>query len=282
MSYDSVSYNDVLIELQDYMFYDDNLHRSLRYKLVNDNPRDKKDNKNHDIHNKKHDTHNKNHDIHNKNHDTHNEKQDNPKILPEKPSLFIPKEQDSLFWCYYIIKNGDAKYEMLNHKNMLMAKQMKIDYVEYIRKNKPTIKTYKFDTLTNIESNLVNDNNINIKTVFALCAIENINLIYVRKRTYYDLAMNDSEVGFIIREIPANTKYNYVYGFELSTPNKIAEIKSTLYKLDSIDKPIKSISAYKSEDIINIANKLSISTINVEKGKNKTKKDIYEAIIQYF
>ena len=42
------------------------------------------------------------------------------------------------------------------------------------------------------------------------------------------------------------------------------------------------MSYYKVEDLIKICNKLVIETINKQNGKEKIKKDLYEAIIQYF
>jgi hypothetical protein len=126
-----MSYNDVFNELQYYMLDEENMQKSLRMKISND------ENK---ITTKP---------VKNKN----NMKNNN--------SLFIPKEQDNLFWCFYIIKNGEIKYETINNKNTLLTKQMKIDMVSDVRKNKDIIKKHKFDSISNIESNLVNDNNIN-------------------------------------------------------------------------------------------------------------------------
>ena len=90
----SNQYNDVLNDLQDYMFYEDNMISSLRMKLE-PTPKDIRIVK----------------------------PTNNTNI---RQQLFIPNQQDSLFWCYYIIKNGDVKYETLNNKNSLIAKQMKI------------------------------------------------------------------------------------------------------------------------------------------------------------
>ena len=149
----------------------------------------------------------------------------------KKKNLFIPPEQDTLFWCYYIIKNGDLKYEMLNNKNTLLAKQLKIDYIKSIRDNKLFVKSYKFDTISKIESNLVNDINVNIKTIMTLCVIEKINLIFINKKTYFELLMNDSDDIYIINEIQVNTKYNNKYGFELATTETLNEIRNSLYKL---------------------------------------------------
>jgi len=207
---------------------------------------------------------------------------DNEKKNEKKHFLFIPKENDSLFWCYYIILNGDVKYELLNVKNDIISKQIKIEFISKIRDNKHTIRLYKFDTISNIESNLANDNTINIKTVMALCVIEKINIIFIKKNTYYELLMNDDKPIYVIREVVLKNNYTKKYGFEIADQTLIEEIKQQLYKIDNLDKPIKSLSAYKVSDLIEIANKLAIETTNKETGKNKTKNDLYEAIIQYF
>ena len=244
----SIQYNDVLNDLQDYMLYEDNMINSLRMKIVS-TPKDIKIVK-----------------------PTNNTRQE----------LFIPNQQDTLFWCFYTIKNGDVKYETLNNKNSLIAKQMKIELVDVIRKNKDIVKMYKFDTISNLESNLANDNNLNVNTFFTLCAIENINVIFVSKKSYFELLMNDSNIIYIVHELPNKSKHYNNYGFEIAREETTNNIRETLYKLDNIDKPIKCISAYKVEDLINIANKLAIETINKENGKNKSKKDLYELIVQYF
>jgi hypothetical protein len=208
-------------------------------------------------------------------------KTDNIKNI-KKYSIFIPREQDTLFWCYYIIKNGDIKYETLINRNTLTTKQLKIDYIPKIRANKSLIKPYKFDSIANIESNLANDNNINIKTIFTLCVIDNINLIFVSKKTYYEFFISESSDVYIIYEVELQSKYTKKYGFEMATTEKLNEIYNTLYKIEIIDKPIKGLSAYKVCDLLNIANKLAIETVNKETGKNKNKNELYESIVQYF
>lgn len=240
-----LAYNDVFNELQDYTLDKENIQKSLRMKLTHTNIKNEK-----------------------------NIKQD----IIKEPDIFFPNQQDKLFWCYFIIKNGDICYETLNNKNSLIAKQMKIDMVSIIRKNKDIVKMHKFDTISNIESNLANDNNLNKKTFLTLCAIENINIIYVNNKTYFELFTNDTSVVYIIYELSNKTKY----GFENATKEKINNIRETLFKLEYIDKPIKSISSYKVQELINICNRLAIEIDNKENGKHKSKKDLYELIIQYF
>lgn len=204
------------------------------------------------------------------------------KELKVKPSIYFPNQQDSLYWCYYIISNGDTKYEMLQNKNFLVAKQMKIELVEKIRKHKNIVKIYKFDTLSGIESNLANDDKINCKTFCTLCAIDNINIIYIRKNTFFELLMNDTDVVYIVKEVPAQSKYVFKYGFEIATKESSNSIKESLYRIESINKPIKCESAYKVQDLIDICCKLGIEINNTTTGKKITKKEMYELIIQYF
>jgi hypothetical protein len=245
-----MTYNDVLNELQDYILDEENIQKSLRMKISYSKSEKSATN--------------------------------SKQIVSKKIEIFTPHQQDSLFWCYYIMKNGDVSYETLNNKNSLLAKQMKIELVLKIRKNKDIVKTYKFDTISNIESNLANDNNLSKKTFLTLCAIENINVIFVSKKSYFELLMNDSNSIYIVHELPTQSNYYYKYGFEIAKEESLSNIKENLYKLDNIEKPIKSMSAYKVQDLIDICIKLAIETNNKETGKNKSKKDLYESIIQYF
>jgi hypothetical protein len=196
--------------------------------------------------------------------------------------FFLPKEQDTLFWSYYIISFGLTSYEMLNCRNSLMATQIKIDLVQKLRTNKSILKMYKYDTLINMESNLVNEQIIDIKTFMSLLAIDNINVIYVKGKTYYELLFNQETPVYIIREKEIGTKYVKKYGFEIGNTNIIEQIKTTLYKIDKLDKPIKSLSSYKVQELIDICEKLCIEIKQTGKNKHKTKNELYEAIVQYF
>lgn len=196
---------------------------------------------------------------------------------------FYPRENDTLFWCYFLIVNGDTKYEMIHVKNSLVEKQKKIEYIDEIRTNKQILKTYKFDTLTNIENNLANDNYITIKTVMSLFAIKNVNVIFLSsKNTYYELLFNSDKPIYIIKEVDCQSKYKKIYGYEIGEQTDIDKIRQIAYKVTTLDKPIKAASSYKVQNLIDICNKLSINVNNMVTGKIKTKNELYEAIIQHF
>lgn len=251
---DQNKYNDVVKELQDYILDEKNIDKALETKIISNKEISKKE-----------------------------------PINSNKKGLFIPSEKDSLFWCFYIFKYGEIKYEILNNKNEVISKQIKIEFIEKIRKEKKTVKIYKFDTISNIESNLVNDTCISSKTFLTLCALENINVIFISKKTFFELRMNDSEEIYILYEINnsnsngnSNGRYITKYGFELGNFETINNIRSTLYQVEKIDKPIMAFSSYKTSDLVNICQKLAIETINKDTNKLKSKKDLYEGIIQYF
>ena len=245
----NTNYNDVIKNLQDYMLDETNMKKSLEMKIVSE----KKITMEMKLASEK-------------------------KVVKDKeikPALFIPREKDTLFWCFYVMKHGDVKYEMLEYKNILTEKKLKIEYVEKIRKEKQTVKTYKFATLTHTENNLANENQLDVKTFLTLCAVENLNVLFVKNKTYYELLMNDSNELHIVHLLQ-----NYKYGHEIN-PTGASQIKTTLYQLDNIDKPIKSMSGYKLSELVEICEKLGIDIINKETNKSKGKKELYEAIIQY-
>ena len=163
-------YQEFVKHVQDYMFNNTNICKCLENKIYEQ--------------------------FNDKKYKQNSEKMDKNK---EVESFFIPKDNDSLFWCLYIIKNGLTNYSQLINRNLIIEKKFKIDYVERLRKEKQLIKQYKFDTMTNIENRLVNEVNIDINTFFTLCVLGNLNIFFIKNKTYYELNMNDSNRIYIIK-----------------------------------------------------------------------------------
>ena len=196
--------------------------------------------------------------------------------------IIVPVEKDSLFWCLYIIKNGFMQYSQLN-RNIILEKQLKIEYVERIRKEKHLVKQFKFDSITNTENKLVNENIIDNKTFLTLCVLGSLNIFLINNNTYYELNMNDSNKFYIVKFFKDKQKY----GFEEVTKDILDDYRKEYYKLDNVDKPIKTISSYTTQELLDICKKLGIETIDIDKStekkeKMKSKKELYESIIKYF
>ena len=62
------------------------------------------------------------------------------KIKPVSIDFLLPKFSDTLFWCYYIIKNGLAAYEMVHGDGYKDSLEQKIDLVYKVRENKELLK----------------------------------------------------------------------------------------------------------------------------------------------
>jgi hypothetical protein len=246
-----LDYNAVLTNLQHYMLDEETINRSISVRM----------------------TMNTNTNVTVKQREAYSK----PRQIQKVDTIFRPVENDSLFWCFFIMKNGDTKYELLENKNMLVDKRIKIEYVEMIRKEKHVLKAYKFATLSHIENKLANDARIDINTFLALCAIENINVLFINKRTYFELSMTDNNEVYIVYCLD-----NYRFGYEQNTNNKADELKTNLYKLDSITKPIKSIANYKLNELVDICTKLLVDVDNTESNKPKNKNELYESIIKSF
>ena len=247
-------YNDVIIKLQDYMLNENTIKLSLNNKI----------------------------NIHFENNTNNSNKLNkinrlNNFVNKEKSNTLIPTQKDTLFWCFYILKYGETNYEMLKNINIVFEKKIKIEYVEKIRKEKQIVKSYKFATLTHLENQLANEEKIDLNTFLILCVLENINVLYVYKKMYFELLMNDDKIH-IIHRLDNYSKY----GYEGIDQHKIELYRSTLFKIYNVEKPVKSISSYKVSELIEFCDKLGIEILIKDTNKNKSKKDLYESLIQYF
>jgi len=190
--------------------------------------------------------------------------------------FFEPKQRDSLFWCFYIACYGEIAYELLDNKNIITEKKIKFEFIDKLRKNKELIKQYKFATISHIENYLANENKIDLKTFLTLSVIENINILYLKNKTCYQNFMNDNNDLHVFRHLENNS-----FCYFKSTKDEMKETVNVLYLMDNIEKPLKSISAYKVEDLIQISNKLGINIMSNNNKKVKTKNELYESIVLY-
>lgn len=193
-----------------------------------------------------------------------------------KGDTFFPDVHDSLFWSFYIMKNGEEAYESLGKINIVIERKIKIEYIERFREGKQVLKTYKTAPLTHLENVLLNEKQIDIKTLIALCVIEGISFIYIYKNTYFEMnidADESTQIHAIVRmDMP--TKYGYKI-----IPD-VKPIRESFYKIDNMNKPLKSMSAYKLDELVVFCNKLAITSVN--DGKKANKKCLYEMLVQYF
>ena len=220
-----------------------------------------------------------------------------PKLVSKKETIYRPRQKDSLFWCFYILKNGFSNYEMeINNQYFVVEKTEKFKYIELIRKNKDILKIHKIKPLTELEDDLANKDKISVKTFFALCVLEDINVLLVDKRKIFEITCIDIDDKHPVNIIHRNSK-TYEHHIELDvTPIMVQQYRDTYYTMSSFDATLKSMGSYKLDELTDLCKKLNINIDSNEKPSNEKcsnekcsnekpnkkkigKKDIYELLV---
>ena len=193
---------------------------------------------------------------------------------------FVPRQRDSLFWCFYIAKHGLDQFHMINNY-FIQENDFKISTVELARKEKAYLKAFKVK-LGLFESQLVNEKQIGFSMMQALCILYKVNIILVRKRSYLDFCYFPENQVFLVEETK-KPGGGIFYSIEKNATlehydGNIKKIKEELWKQESIEKPLRAVSAYKVGELQEICERLKLPLTN-SSGKNKTKQELYSSII---
>lgn len=199
---------------------------------------------------------------------------ENNNINYKENNIFLPKFDDSLFWCFYIIDKGFSYYFLITNNNYLIEKEYKINIAENLTKHKDILKIYKLNK-TNIELSLVNDKYVNYDIINALSIILKKSIIILDNNIYFEFIYNDKEPFIIIKK---NNKY-YLYNEDNNNiyNEYINTIRKKKWKIENYNKPLKSISSYTIKDLSEICDKLDICLL--KNNKKKLKKELYEEIL---
>ncbi len=267
---------NIIENLKDYMFTTKNMNRYTKYIIQINKPEQPKMRFEEKVFEKK------NEEKRNKE-KRNEEKRNEEKVLEKKnkvfSSIYKPRQKDSLFWCFYILKNGISNYEMeINGQYFVIEKNEKFKYIETLRKNKDILKIHKIKPFTELEDDLANKKQISIKTFFALCILENINALLVSNRKVYEFLVDERQPIHIVHRNKETEEHHIELEPTIDIINKYRE---TYYKMDNFDKSIKCIGSYKLDELIELCNKLNIK-INKCQGKRPTKKEIYELLVMNF
>jgi hypothetical protein len=196
----------------------------------------------------------------------------------KRTNFFVPNKDDILFWIFYIMHRGMDEFEMFNMKyknSSNVEKQMKIDYIKTLRDNKVLFKQHKIQTMYTCENDLLNEKIITFKTFFALCLLENINIMYVEKYAYYEYIIDEDNTDiYVLHKLDDGS-----YAFEINVLEEIKKYyKNTKLKMVSYCKHIQSLSFYKIDEVKEIAEFLKVPLVNSSNKKTKSKQELYNNI----
>ena len=188
-----------------------------------------------------------------------------PVPIPENALYFWSgRNTDTLFWCFYVMKNGISDYEK-EPPTFAKEKIEKIKYIQLLRDNKSTLKSHRINKLCDIETNLSLDKRITQHTFFALCALENLNAVILKPQIYADIIANTATTD--VRIIQHSNQDLFKLDYDIHNLTNLT-YPTTHFKL-----PLKSIGSYKVCELKDICSKLKIAVLPTYK-----KQDIYDSI----
>lgn len=280
--------NDLINTLKPYMFMDINHHNI--YKLQDNTDKeimlDNKDNKKYKIQAP----------FFERNPDYNKERRKyNEKIISNNSN----KNKDPLFWCFYKIfkKLEDNDLQYINI--FVEEKNNKIKFVQELEGKKDILKKFKIKHSI-LKDELSNDTKITLYTFKSLFILYDLNVIVLKdnftfsgffsNKEYNDLFLNNLDLNNLESELKfdniiklnynnsahISNNYEIIMDIKINNENIIKLMKSSYY-IENLEKPLKSESSYKLQDLINISNKLKIDIIDTN-NKKKTKKSLYSEI----
>jgi hypothetical protein len=190
---------------------------------------------------------------------------------PSGSSFFRPQEKDSLFWCFYVIKNGLDAYKMPGTTSFSNEKTEKFMMIDRIRLNKDKLKLHKIKNIQeDVEDELANKEQIGLKTFIALCVAEGINILVVDSPKYVEVT---SVEGALCHVVIAESKSQYCYEIE-SSPQTYRDTCFRLVGSGFEKSPLRPVSSYKLQDLIDICAQLGVGM------PKKQKAVLYELLVQ--
>jgi len=210
----------------------------------------------------------------------------NPDVMSSYILSLNESAKDSLLWSAYIMIYGVEKYETIENY-YTEANTFKFHLVELMRKHKPALKANKIK-INALEESLVHKPFIGLETLQAIAVCNNLSVCIVQDRKYYETASGggggSTGKEFILEKI----KGKYVL---YASPDRIKAgylkyIRKNYWLMENISAPIRPLSAYKLQDLVDICAKLNLPVAVSIPGKfgsmgtekRKTKTELYEAI----
>lgn len=209
------------------------------------------------------------------------EKEEEVVIEKKRKDVYIlPKQKDTLFWCFFISAFGYKEYISVerNYGNKEIEVKQKVGV--YIKENYQEFKQNSSVRITkSLIEDIVSDFNTQIQSTSffnfnAMSFMHKINFIILHeeKNCYLSFVVNKESPYYLIQQM----KYNkYQVRQDPLTLEEQVKIESTNYCLDSWLRPIKAMSTYKVSDLQDIAYSLDLEDI-----PNMKKQELYDYIVE--
>jgi hypothetical protein len=204
-------------------------------------------------------------------------------IIQRTPKLFISDKEDTLFWGIYIQAHGYNAYQIIGqkYKNEEIAEKQKI--MIHLKANAIHYKTASTRKLTNVDiqeimSELMTNRKTSLLTVSILAIYYKMPITLVKDNIYLEYGINGRAEE---KECILYFRYGR-YGLYLDDSSSPKFSKTTAFKLEGPNKPLRGVSTYKMAELQEIFEKV-VPTPDISGNstdKKRKKGDIYNAIIE--
>ena len=178
------------------------------------------------------------------------------KRFKSKKNTVLNNNYDKLFFNFLLI----VRIELLTpdyNKNT----ELKFKY-DFAHK----MENMKFKKIENVINNLCYDDNINLKTLSALCLLFSKTMIYSDNNIIVMLNQcDDAPLSYLVKKDLSITCVK---------EDTLKELKRSGFEIQNIDKPFYSITYYKVNDLKTICAEIGLIV-------DGTKKDFYEKMVQH-
>lgn len=191
------------------------------------------------------------------------------------PEIYIPIQDDSLFWCIYLHKYGFSDFLLINSKFKNREIEEKSKAIEFL-KSCSYLKSKK--DKQEIMGDLMTSSKTSLFAIHGLCLFYNMHIFVVNKtnKTYieYNSEFEEQDICLIYKNESLLVDSKNKFSVDLnSTKEKVSDIQSNYIKFESYKKALKGISTYKLSDLEKMA-----LNIDMTLDKKMKKKEIYDKI----
>ena len=201
-------------------------------------------------------------------------------IVPQNQhqnTRYSSRKPDTLFWSIFIAHYGVDEFTEIGSKYMNREMEEKMRVVEFIKKNRPRMKSVKITAATGEEmmGDLLTNQSTSMLVLPALALFYETRIWIVSEETntyleYVPTSYNrDFEIvpgteinidysTMIIYRATYNGRVSYTTETNEEPSNLIEKIKQTMIRIENIEHPFKGISTYKLVDLEEIARKLNV------------------------
>lgn len=183
----------------------------------------------------------------------------------EKPKPKYDKNDDFLFWIFYILIKGEIKFEYIKKQKFSISQEFKINA-------SLKIKNTKFNNRKLVKSKIINnlchEKNISLMTLAALCFLYNINILYcVNGVKHYNIIQDYVDnINILINH---NGNIDFIKN---ASKEDIKKYTQNTIKMETYDEKLKSLSCYKLSELQAFFDKLKL------KIEGKSKQKLYDEI----